>query len=114
MPIVFILLVQIQDGQQHGTEYIKEGMAAPTDAIIHLDNVESMECDVHDITRTPKLTNMRVSKRRVDIEVQTKIDSKPSGHLQRDHHHKRRNRSFSPSVYYKHSVRVHDLIDMDI
>lgn len=79
-------------------------MAAPEDGIIHLADIETGQCDVQELEKTPKGTHNTFATGRVYNIVQIGNDFELSGQVQRTLHHRRYMRSLSPRSYYKNNV----------
>lgn len=112
MPLVSHLSVKNKQGEQDVIQSPKEGIVSPKDAVVHLTDIDHMQCDVEEVAKTPKGTQSTFPSGRVDTAVQTDIDSETAGHVHRDLHMRRYRRSLSPSTYYKNSVSVHDFIQV--
>jgi len=87
--------------EQDGNENVKEGMVAPEDGIVHLGEIDTMQCDV---ARTPKGTLNTFPTSRVHSVVEIGNNSEPSGQIEGDLHKRRYMPSLSPRRYYKNGV----------
>lgn len=56
---------------------------------------------------TPKQSQRQLQTDRVEIAIQTEIDSEPSRQVHCDREGRRSTRHGSPSTYYMHSVRLY-------